>query len=129
MLDLLIIKHIKLIGKNKFAEAAPNKNLEAFLAYMIFSSLNIKPTSLTKKSQIASLFSKGVNILDIYANFSKIILEQPVLLFLKLIEFNDHSIKLQKSKQLSYRLLHSFFLMKIKFIKIYIKDYLPNRFI
>ena len=74
-----------------------NENIEAFIVYMQSFSLNLMSIYPTQKAQIALLITKKVQILTKYLNFSDIFLKKKTLVLSKVINLNQHIIKLQKS--------------------------------
>lgn len=64
-----------------------------------------------------------------YLKFLDIFLKKKAFVLLKLIKLNQYAIKLEKSKKLSYELIYSLKLEKVKIFKIYIKINLANSFI
>ena len=64
-----------------------------------------------------------------YSNYSNIFLAENIAKFLEYIKINNHIIKLEKSKQLSFDLIYNLKLIKLKILKTYIKINLVNSFI
>ena len=104
-----------------------NENIEVFVIHV--SSSSLKSIHPNRKAQITSLITEKVIILDEYLDFANIFSEQQALVLLKQTKLNQHAIKLQNGKQLSYRLIYSLWLVELKILKIYIKINLLDRFI
>ena len=60
-----------------------------------------------KETQIASLFTKNVKILDKYSDFANVFLEAKVLELPERTKLNKHAINPKYSKQLSYGPIYS----------------------
>lgn len=75
------------------------------------------------------LLTKKVTILDKYFKFADVFLKQKALRLEKQIELNKHTIELENSKQLFYKLIYSLGLIKLEILKTYIKIYLKSWFI
>lgn len=75
------------------------------------------------------LLTKKVTILNKYSNFINVFLEQKALELLEITDLNQHFIKLEKNKQLLYKLIYNLGLIKLKSLKTYIKTNFANSFI
>ena len=86
---------------------------------------------LLKKAQIAYLKADKAftKISSEYANFRNIFSLKLVIKLLKNIEINNHVIKLIDDWQFSYTPIYNLSLVKLKILKIYIKNNLANGFI
>lgn len=71
-----------------------NKDVEAFVIYVIFITLRFILIYLDRKAQIALLFVKKVKILAKYLYLFDVFLEKKFLVLPKLIKLNKHVIKL-----------------------------------
>ena len=76
------------------------------------------------------LFDKTfIIILVEYSNYDNIFLVKNLVKLLEYTKINDYTIKLEKNKQLFFRLIYSLKLVKLKILKTYIKINLANSFI
>ena len=66
---LSTIKQMKIIDKQKFAKTALDKNVKAFLIYIISFNLNLIFIHLVQKILIALLIAKKIKFLTKYSNF------------------------------------------------------------
>ena len=82
-----------------------------------------------KKAQIVLLVAKKVTILTEYLDFLDVFLEDNTLILSKIIELNQHAIKLQEEQQSSYRSIYSLRLVNLKTLKTYIEINFANGFI
>lgn len=82
---LLPIKQVEIIDKKKFAKAALNKNVKAFVVHMTFINLNKQKMSiqLAKEALIALLIVEKVQILTEYSDFSNRFLEEKAFILPK----------------------------------------------
>ena len=118
---------MEIINRKKFAKAALNKHIEAFMVDMTF--LLIIAIHSVKKAQIALLVPEKVQIPSKYSDFSDVLLEKKALILPKATKLNQYTIKLQKSQQSPYESIYSLDLVELKILKIYIKTNLANGFI
>lgn len=75
------------------------------------------------------LITKKVKIPVKYSDFLDVFLYKKALVLIKIIDFNQYAIKLQKTKQLSYKLIDSQGSIILKILRIYLKTNLVNSFI
>ena len=120
-------KQIEIIDRKKFAKAALDEYIEAFVVYV--TSLLTMAIYLARKAQIASLVTKKVQILSEYSDFSDIFLEKKASILLEVTELNQYAIKLQEDYQPPYGPIYSLGPVKLKTLKTYIKINLANCFI
>ena len=75
----------------------------------------------------AFLFDKAsTEILVEYFNYSNLFSAENIVELLENNKINDHAIKLEEDKQLSFGLIYSLGPIKLKTLKIYIKINLAN---
>lgn len=122
-------KQVEFIDNKKFAKVVLDKNVEDFVIHVIFLSSSLMLIYLAKKTQIIFLLTYKVKILVKYSDFSAIFSEKKALLLPKLTKLNQHTIKLQDNKQLSYGLIHSLGVIELETLKTYIKTNLANSLI
>ena len=91
------IKRVEIIDKKKFAKIILDKNVKAFVMYIIFLSLNLILINLAKKAKIATLITKKVKISTDYSEFLDVFLEEKALVLLEITDLNQNAIKLQKN--------------------------------
>ena len=82
-----------------------------------------------RKTQLALLLTKKVIMPIKYLDFSDVFLEKSANILLERTGANKHAIKLEKGKQLPYRLIYSLEPVEFKTLKTYIKTNLANIFI
>ena len=93
------------------------------------------PVYSKKQTQIeieikALLFNKALTEgLVKYSDYSNIFLAEYAIEFLENTGMNEHAIKLEKGKQLSFGFFYSLRLVELEIFKIYIKTNLANDFI
>ena len=63
------------------------------------------PMHTGQKAKIVLLIAKKIKISIKYSDFLKIFLEKKTLILPEVTNLNQYAIKLQKSQQLSYRLI------------------------
>ena len=78
---------------------------------------------------MALLLAKEVTVPAKYSDFADVFLEKSANLPSKQTGVNKHAIKLEESKQPSYRPIYSLGLVELNTLKIYIKTNLANGFI
>ena len=105
-----------------------NENFEIFVMHIatLEALLVEMPIHLDKKAQIASFLIKKVTILNKYFDFTDEFSKEKALMLLKQINLNKHTIKLERDKQPSYKLIYSLTLVKLQTLKVYIKTYLKT---
>ena len=69
-----------------------DKHVKAFIIYI--TTLLTIAIHLAKKAQIASLFTKKIQILSKYSDFSDVFLEEKFLMLLEATNLNQYTIKL-----------------------------------
>ena len=120
---------VEFINKKKFAKAALDKNVKAFVVHISFLSLRSKITiHLAWENQIALLLAKEITILVKYADFANIFLKKSIKILQKRTNINKHAIKLVDAKQPFYKFIYSLGLIELKILKTYIKINLVNVF-
>ena len=123
-------QRVEFINKKEFAQAALDKNVEAFVMHVSFLSLRSKMTIHPAwEAQIMLLLIKKVTVPAEYLNFADIFSKKSVEVLPERIGINKHTIKLEDSKQPPYRLIYSIGLVELKILKTYIKTNLANSFI
>ena len=121
-------KRVELIDKKEFAKAALDENSETFVVYV--ASLSLVPgIHLDRKTQIASLLTKKVKILDKYSDFTNVFSGKKALVLPECTEFNEHAIDLKDGKQPPYRPIYSLGPVELETLKTYIKTHLKTGFI
>ena len=121
-------RQVKIINQKKFAKAALDKNIEAFVVHVSFlgSRMSIYPA---KKTQLASLLTKKVTVPTEYSDFANVFLEKLANVLPEWTGANEHLIKLEKGKQPAYGPIYSLGPVEFKILKTYIKTNLANGFI
>ena len=121
-------KRVELINKKEFAKAALDKKSETFVIHVVF--LNLAPgIHLDKATQIASLLTEEVKILDKYSDFANVFLEEKTLVLPNCTDFIEYVIELEDDKQPSYEPIYSLGAMKLETLKTYIETHLKIGFI
>ena len=77
-------------------------------------------------AQITFVLAKEVTVPAKYTDFVNIFLKKLGKVLLKRISINEHTIKLEKSKQLPYKPIYSFGQVELKIVKTYIETNLAN---
>ena len=125
---LLNTKRLELINKKEYAKAALDEKSETFVIWV--ASLNlILGIHSDRAAWIASLLTKEVRISGKYLHFVDVISEKKALVLPEQTEFNQHAIKLEKGKQLTYRPIYSLGPVELETLKIYIETHLKTGFI
>ena len=75
-----------------------DKNVEAFVVHVTSFSLNSMSIYPARAAQIASLIAKEMQIPTDYLDFSDVFSEEKALVLPKVIDLNQHVIKLQKDQ-------------------------------
>ena len=130
-------KHVKLIGKKKFATVAFDLKYKTFIVYIAsfisvtFLSSPLLNIHLFYRSQIARLIAEKTptKVFNKYVNFANIFSLKLMSKLLKHTGFNDHAIKLVNGQQPLYRPIYSLELIELESLKTYIKTNLANRLI
>ena len=78
---------------------------------------------------MALLLAKKFTILAEYPDFANVFSENSANVLPEQTKVNEHAIKLEEGKQLSYERIHSLGPVKLKAFKTYIKTNLANGFI
>ena len=95
-----------------------DENIEAFIVHMSSLSLGLKITiHLAWEAQIALLLTKKVILLAKYTDFVDIFLKELAAILLECFGINEHTIKLENSKQLPYEPICSLSLVKLEIFK------------
>lgn len=112
-------KKIELINKRKFAITALDKNAKTFMVYVtILLAILIMQVHFFYQAQIGLLFTFKVFTKVLYKYLSYIIFFDLMIELPQNIGINEHTIKLIKSKQLSYKLIWSLKSVKLEVLKI-----------
>ena len=107
---------------------ALDENVEAFGVHV--SSLGSRMTiHLARKAQLALLLAKEVIVLINYSDFANVFLEKSANVLPERTGANEHTIKLEESKQPPYRSIYSLGSVEFETFKTYIKTNLSNGFI
>ena len=94
-----------------------DENIEAFVMHV--GSLRLKTTiHLARKAQIALLMAKKVTFPAKYLDFANVFLEKSANILLEQPGVNTHVIKLEKGKQLLYKLISNLKPVELKTLKI-----------
>ena len=111
---------VKLIEQKKFAKAALNENIEAFVVHISFLELRmtIYPA---RKAQLALLLAKKVTVLVEYSDFADVFLEELKNVLPKRTKINEHAIELQEGKQPLYEPIYSLRPVELKTFKTYMR--------
>ena len=105
-----------------------DRNNEALVVHI--ASLTSKITIyLAWETQIVLLLAKRVTVLMEYADFVNVFLKELAEMLSKRTDINEHTIKLEESKQLPYRSIYSLGPIEFKTLKTYIKTHLVIDFI
>ena len=122
-----ITKQVEIIDKKKFARAALDKHVEAFVIHVTFLlTMAIHPA---KKAQIALLIVEEMKIPTNYLDFSDVFSKKKASILLEITELNQHAIELQKSQQPLYRPIYNLGPVELETLKTYIKTNVTNGFI
>ena len=121
-------RQVEIINQKKFANAALNKSVEAFVLH--FSSLESRITIYPiRKAQLALLLAKEVTMPTNYLDFADVFLKKWANVLPERTGVNEHAIKLEKGKQPPYGLIYSLWPVELKTFKTYIEINLSNGFI
>ena len=125
---LLITKRVELITKKKFAKVALDKNSETFVVHV--ASLNLVPRIYPdREAQIASLLIEEVKILNKYADFANVFLEEKGLVLAEHTKLNKYAIDPEDGKQPRYGPIYSLGPVELESPKTYIETHLNTGFI
>ena len=107
---------------------ALDEKSESFVVHIVSLNLasGIYPDRTT---QIVSLLTEKVKILNKYSNFANVFLEEKALVLSERTEFNQHAIELEEGKQPLYRAIYSLGPVELKTLKTYIETHLKTGFI
>ena len=121
-------RQVEIINWKKFAKAALDKNVEAFVMHVssLGSKMNIH---LAKKAQLALLLNKKVTVPTGYSDFADVFSEKLANVLPERTGANEHAIKLEEGKQPSYGPIYSLGPVELEALKTYIKTNLANSFI
>ena len=122
-------KWVEIIDKKKFARAAFDENVKAFIMHVTSFSLNLMSIHPAKKAQIALLIAEEVKIPNDYLDFSDVFSKEKALLLPEIIDLNQYAIELQESQQPFYRPIYSLGPIELETLKTYIETNLANGFI
>ena len=121
-------KWIELINKKEFAKATLDEKFETFVIHV--TSLNLtSEIHPNRKTQIASLLTEEVKILDEYSDFTDVFSEEKALVLPERTELNEYTINLEDDKQLPYGPIYSLGQVELETLKTYIKIHLKTEFI
>ena len=79
---------MEIIDKKKFAKAALDENVKAFVIYVTSFSLSLISIYPAKEAQIVWIVAKEVKSPTKYSDFSNIFLEKKAVILPKIIELN-----------------------------------------
>ena len=123
-------RRVEFIGKKRFAKAALDENIEAFILHMSSLSLGSKMTiHPAQKAQIASLLAKEITVPVEYSDYTDVFSKELAKVLPQRPGINEHAIKLEEGKQPPYRPIYSLGPVELETLKIYIKTNLANAFI
>ena len=123
------------MDKKNFVIIALDTNNKIFVVYIVIWEQEVILVYFKKQIQIKAqngvlLFDKAfIMILVEYFNYNDIFLIENTAEFLENTGINKHIIKLEKSKQLFFRLIYNLGPIKLEILKTYIKINLANSFI
>ena len=128
---LSIIIQVQIIDKKNFFIAALDINSKTFAVHVAIWKQKKILVHSKKHAQVgAVLFDKApTKISAKYSNYNDIFSIENVAEFLKNTRINKYAIKLKEGKQLAFKLIYSLKLVKLEFLKTYIKINLANGFI
>ena len=95
-----------------------DENFETFIVHVASFYWGIHSD---REALIAFLLMEEVKILEEYPDFTSVFSEEKTLVLLERIELNGHSINLEDSKQLPYRLIYSLGPINLETLKTYTK--------
>ena len=122
------ICQIEIIDWKKVAKTALDENVEAFVVHV--SSLRPKMTIYpAREAQFALLLAEEVTVPTNYSDFNDVFSEKSANVLLERTRANEHTIKLEESKQPLYRPIYSQAPVELETLKTYIKTNLSNGFI
>ena len=124
-----ITKRVEIINKKKFARAALDENVEAFVVYMTSLGLNSMSIHPAREAQITSLIAEEVKFPTDYSDFSDVFSKEKALVLPEIIDLNQHAIELQKGQQPPYKPIYSLGPVELETLKTYIETNLANGFI
>ena len=78
---------------------------------------------------MALLLAEKVSVFKKYANFLDVFFKELAAVLLEYLDINEHAIKLEPKKQLSYKSIYSLSQVELKTLKTYIEINLANLFI
>ena len=134
---LLIIRHVKLVGKIEFAIVALDSEYETYIVHINSVSSIVLPSSslldvyLSRRLWIAGLIVEkaSTKIFDKYSNFADVFFPDLASKLSEYTKINDHAIKPVHSQQPPYEPIYSLGLVKLETLKAYIGTNLINSFI
>ena len=113
---LSTIRQIEIINRKKFAKAALDENVEAFVVHI--SSLRSKISiHSARKAQLTLLVTKEVTVPVEYSDFANVFLEKSANVFPERTSANEHAIELEEGKQPPYRPIYSLGPIELKTFK------------
>ena len=126
-------KQIELIDKKKFVKAAVDENSETYVIYVatLEAPLSGIMIHLSQKAQSATLKQDEalIKVPAEYSDFSEVFSKKEAFVLSERTDLNEHAIKLEGNKQLSYRPIYSLGPVKLKIFKAYIETHLKTGFI
>ena len=121
---------MELIDKKKFAQAALDENIKAFVVHVSFLSLKLKMSiHPAQEAQIASLIAEEITVVAKYSDFPNVFSKRLAEVLPKCIGINKHPIKLEDGKQPLFGPIYSLGPVELKTLKTYIETNLGNGFI
>ena len=119
---------VEIIDRKKFAKAALDGNIEAFVVYIssLGSRMTIHPA---RKAQVALLLAEEITVPTEYLDFADVFLKKSANVFPERTGANKHVIELKEGKESPYRPIYSLAPVELEVFKTYIKTNLLNGFI
>ena len=104
---------------------------KTFVIYVVIWEQEKMPVYSKKQAQVgALLFDKALSkVLAEYSDYSNVFLAENVAELPKNTGINEHAIKLEEGKQLSFNPIYSLGLVELETLKTYIKINLANSFL
>lgn len=121
---------VELVNYKEFAAATLNPKEKVFVIYVVLLKIqDIVYLSHKAQSALRIANKAPVKVLKKYIEYVDKFPKKAITKLLEYTRINDHLTNLEKGKQPSYRPIYSLGLVKLKILKIYIKDNLKNSFI
>ena len=124
------IKRVYIIGPKEFAKMALDLEQEIFVIHVTIL-FNLIDVHSDQKVQIAVLITDKapITIPAEYSDFENMFSKKSAAVLSEHIEINNHTIDLEKDKQLPHGFIYSLKPVKLETIKTYIETNLANSFI